>query len=249
MNPPNLPARISCPVCGDGLESSPKVCPRCDTPHHPECWDYVPGCAVFACQDSAPPALSSWPFAHRLLVARARLTNVNAHALQAFVIGFAGAMASPWTKDTILPFLVALAFFGCLSFPIQLLLEIFYRFSPAYEIACSAEAQGDRHLRHALDQKAGSVLSLAPWKLAWALGMLACTPKVLEDLVEFWVTGKFKVLFGILVALPTVGGLVGAFFYPLLKTSDLMIGRQKILARRLEAGLRLPEKTSGELDP
>mgnify|MGYP006286410321 CR=1 FL=1 len=42
---------IECPVCGSPIEDEPRYCPRCDTPHHQDCWDYVGGCAIFACRD------------------------------------------------------------------------------------------------------------------------------------------------------------------------------------------------------
>lgn len=45
---------LKCPVCGDCIAADPKKCPRCDAPHHPDCWEYLPGCAVYACADTAP---------------------------------------------------------------------------------------------------------------------------------------------------------------------------------------------------
>jgi hypothetical protein len=38
-----------CPVCGAPIERPPRLCPSCDTPHHPECWEYAGGCAIFGC--------------------------------------------------------------------------------------------------------------------------------------------------------------------------------------------------------
>lgn len=38
-----------CPVCATDLEGEARLCDRCRTPHHPECWSYFGGCAVFAC--------------------------------------------------------------------------------------------------------------------------------------------------------------------------------------------------------
>ena len=38
-----------CPVCSTQINEEPKVCQRCFTPHHQDCWDYCGECAVFAC--------------------------------------------------------------------------------------------------------------------------------------------------------------------------------------------------------
>lgn len=38
-----------CAVCGDLVQAKVRRCPRCDTPHHPDCWDYQGGCAAFGC--------------------------------------------------------------------------------------------------------------------------------------------------------------------------------------------------------
>jgi len=54
QSPDTLPEPVTCPVCADALGDAPPRCGRCDTGHHRECWDYVGGCAVFACKDAAP---------------------------------------------------------------------------------------------------------------------------------------------------------------------------------------------------
>lgn len=41
---------VRCRVCGESLEIRDGVaCEACETPHHPDCWEYNQGCAVFAC--------------------------------------------------------------------------------------------------------------------------------------------------------------------------------------------------------
>jgi tetratricopeptide (TPR) repeat protein len=54
----------SCPVCGELRKDSEEVssvslveesvvlCPRCETWHHKECWDYNDGCAIYGCKAS-----------------------------------------------------------------------------------------------------------------------------------------------------------------------------------------------------
>ena len=38
-----------CPVCGQAVDANPRVCQRCETPHHADCWEYTGGCAIFGC--------------------------------------------------------------------------------------------------------------------------------------------------------------------------------------------------------
>ena len=44
-----LGAHPSCAVCGDAIQDRVQRCPRCDTSHHPDCWEYQGGCAAFGC--------------------------------------------------------------------------------------------------------------------------------------------------------------------------------------------------------
>lgn len=40
---------ITCPVCRAEIGDVLALCSGCETPHHPECWEFAGGCAVFAC--------------------------------------------------------------------------------------------------------------------------------------------------------------------------------------------------------
>ena len=40
---------IICPVCATAVTDEIAACPRCETPHHPDCWEYAGGCAIFGC--------------------------------------------------------------------------------------------------------------------------------------------------------------------------------------------------------
>jgi hypothetical protein len=40
---------LLCPVCRTSLGENVAVCSRCETPHHPDCWEFGGACAVFAC--------------------------------------------------------------------------------------------------------------------------------------------------------------------------------------------------------
>lgn len=47
-----LPVRAAggeCRVCGTGLATQVVGCPRCETPHHADCWEYAGGCSTYAC--------------------------------------------------------------------------------------------------------------------------------------------------------------------------------------------------------
>lgn len=41
-----------CPVCGVPLAGPVMRCPRCEAPHHPDCWAYHGGCATYGCRPS-----------------------------------------------------------------------------------------------------------------------------------------------------------------------------------------------------
>jgi hypothetical protein len=58
------PEASRCPVCnGEVAASDARPCPRCDTPHHAECWDYVGDCAIFGCRPALPGGAGSLPVA------------------------------------------------------------------------------------------------------------------------------------------------------------------------------------------
>lgn len=44
-----------CPVCSDSSGQITKRCKGCNSAYHPECWDYLGGCAIFGCEDRYPP--------------------------------------------------------------------------------------------------------------------------------------------------------------------------------------------------
>lgn len=45
-------ADVVCQVCGTGQPGPVKVCSRCDTIHHADCWDYLGGCSTYGCGHS-----------------------------------------------------------------------------------------------------------------------------------------------------------------------------------------------------
>ena len=42
----------NCPVCSTPVGDEARECGLCFTPHHKDCWEYLGGCAVFACRKS-----------------------------------------------------------------------------------------------------------------------------------------------------------------------------------------------------
>lgn len=242
----DLPAAPHCPVCGDVLAKSPRRCPRCDTPHHPECWDYVPGCAVFGCSDASPPAILEWPWAHQVLAARARLTSVVAHSMQAGILAFGAAVAlNEAGQKAIVPFVVICMAVFAVALTLRVAVEAIYWFSPARRSLVDALEQGDRQLQRAIDRRVGALVPVASWKLAWALGLALLFPKFAEDCVEWWYgVGKLHpvVMFVLLLVLGALFGLV--VFFPGLFLAERMIGSQRVLVNRLEASRGLPQKSS-----
>lgn len=47
---------MKCPVCGDPLVERVRACPRCETPHHDDCWEFSGGCSIYGCAASASAA-------------------------------------------------------------------------------------------------------------------------------------------------------------------------------------------------
>lgn len=43
-----------CVVCRNELPADPVLCPRCETPHHADCWEYLGGCAIYGCLKRDP---------------------------------------------------------------------------------------------------------------------------------------------------------------------------------------------------
>ena len=43
------PSKGRCPVCAARIEGEIRVCEKCRTPHHAECWSWQQGCALFGC--------------------------------------------------------------------------------------------------------------------------------------------------------------------------------------------------------
>ena len=50
---------IRCPVCRAEATGTLALCSQCETPHHPECWEFVGGCAVFACGETRARAIEA----------------------------------------------------------------------------------------------------------------------------------------------------------------------------------------------
>lgn len=55
MEVPNV-SSPECPVCAGEIDERQRVvCPRCETPHHLDCYSYNQGCAIFGCDPSRAP--------------------------------------------------------------------------------------------------------------------------------------------------------------------------------------------------
>ncbi len=83
-----------CPVCACPIEEHTEedpleICPRCNTAHHKDCWDYNGGCAVYACRDAEPPEkveIESWPLVLQDYRSWLQLTRLSRRATLVFVV-------------------------------------------------------------------------------------------------------------------------------------------------------------------
>lgn len=117
---------VVCPVCAAALLQGEAVqrCPRCDTPAHRDCWEYVGGCAIFGCTaESAvarvtPGAVEEASLGSRLdLGATAGLLSTYAWTLRLHWWAFAGfnlGLASLVPFGLMAPLGQLLAFFSFL---------------------------------------------------------------------------------------------------------------------------------------
>lgn len=224
-----------CPVCREGFEDLPsRRCGRCDTPHHPECWEYVPGCAVFGCADDASQTLptEAWPAAHGLLVRGMRWVSLAAVALQAIPVTFAlglglilaGAPAHP---VLMVPFLLAAG-------------ATIVAMERAFAVKAEAEALGlfrsleeratrgdDRRLARAVTERIGRTLPVPP-------GILAVALSCLTWLAIHWADGgrmndDLPWIYPVLV--------LAGIYYGALRLPVEWVGSQRILANRLGAAI------------
>jgi len=103
---------VSCPVCGEGLPGAPVACPRCETPHHAECWEFAEGCAIYGCKEnlclarrvsegrlarSGPvpgSGLARWAVLPFLWVRNLDAMTVRQTGAWVFFLGLAGGMAA-----------------------------------------------------------------------------------------------------------------------------------------------------------
>lgn len=102
----------ACPVCGAAIDSDPRLCARCETPHHADCWGYTGRCAVYACNGLAvvgdlpvpvPPGGALAPVAARSTDGPAALSLADSAARVAAIVPVPGARNLPtelcWTVD------------------------------------------------------------------------------------------------------------------------------------------------------
>lgn len=247
-----VPTKVApdCPVCGASIEVAPRLCPRCDTPHHHDCWEYVPGCAVFACAEGTQLTVPTegWPRAYERVLTRAAWATRTARVLQLVAVAVAVGLGTPTGS---LPYhgAVWLLIFCVLAAPVSILALLgstaALYISGDHLVLREAQAQGDRRLTRALSERCAELVPGGPLKAAWVTGVITTALVTLQrrglspadgSLLVQLISSGFAYL-----AVGTVLGL--GFFYPLLKAASLLVGSQRILANRLAASLpALPEK-------
>jgi hypothetical protein len=228
----------SCPVCGDAIGEDPRVCPRCETLHHQECWKYVPGCAVFGCADAAPLAIEDWPHTHQLLLVRTRWVTAAARSLQGVVLCFVALITWNSLATTDPPGLFFAAF---AIFSVSTVLAMLGASSYGCRIAVDGgdrllqltEAQGDRRLARAVEARTGRLLPLPPIPTAALVTAFVFAPLLVR-------LGPFQDVSGPLVA----AGLLYIILWGALAIPAAWVGRQRVLANRLRSRLDadIPEK-------
>lgn len=231
------PATVRCLVCGEGFGAPPVRCPRCQAPHHADCWEYVPGCARFACADAAPPEIGAWPLAHRLVATRSTLLTTGAVLLEGGLIGNVLAMLAmlsfgPGFTPVALGFTYTLAAMGLglACFLAAGALAVRLALGPEAALLARLRSEGDRRLRRALEARVGHLLPWSP--AAGAAGLFV--------LVETWIllgllaTGDPARALGDFPFFLVAGALLAGFVYfPVLRLAAWMVGSQRILLHRL----------------
>ncbi len=46
-------SEVTCQICGECIADKFVTCEKCQTPHHPDCWEYNGGCSIFGCQSKS----------------------------------------------------------------------------------------------------------------------------------------------------------------------------------------------------
>lgn len=226
----------SCPVCGDELEADPRRCPRCETPHHPDCWEYVPGCAIFACASGGRPDTAAWPEAYRLVLRRVRLRRLAAWGAQVGVLAFAGfrgfgsylprglhASLAAATPSLFLAFLATLV----LVLVLDMNLTGRLAGEANAEVLALALEEGDTRLREQLRERAGSPAHLSALEatlLVW-VGVAVGDALAARDLGS-WVATQ--------VAYAPYPWLVA---FPIFRLSQAALGRPQLILNRLDASI------------
>lgn len=229
-----------CPVCGDDIPGSPRCCQRCHTPHHEECWQYVPGCAVFGCADggAGPTAVVGWSDAHQLALEGMRWIGAATHALQATVGAFLLVIASISALGYA-PLVTQALFAGCVA---GVLGSMYMAFRVKWAIQGSdtgaqlraLEVEGDRHLARALQERVGRTLPLPPSLAAVVVTVPALLMIFWPALLELWRAGAPPSSYGFLAG---PAALLGVALYGALKLPARWVGYQRIMANRISAAI------------
>ena len=102
---------IICPVCATAIKDEIASCPRCETPHHPDCWDYAGGCAIFGCDSrgwlpASPQELSelqlqlnswNWSFRYHWIFYVIMTTSLMVAFTSAGLMGLVKGLISAYT--------------------------------------------------------------------------------------------------------------------------------------------------------
>lgn len=231
-----------CPVCGDGVGSAPRACPRCRTPHHPECWEYVPGCAIFACADTAASIGSEeWSSAQRLVMLRTSILGWGSRLILAgIVICFVLLAFGYQLFQPVFRLPIGLVVLGMACPMADLVIQARLARIGGLEELTRLQADGDRHLRGAIRARCSLPMKAPAWEIAASLALLQLAAVNL-GFVHTWDVSGAMLFDGILHRnMMVLAGACGLFVYwPLAWLASAMVGSQQVLANRFEASHRI----------
>ncbi len=233
-----------CPVCGDPIHSAPETCLRCDTSHHKECWDYVPGCAVFGCaeQGHLPVSTQSLPETHRLVLEGIEWITWSGYALQSVVVGFIAVTATisftgnpaAWAVGLFVGAVLAtlISMFG--AFRVKWALQK----TGALALLRGESPAGDRKLARGIEERTGGTSWFPPSFAAAVLSFAVFT--------NFGFTLPHEWTWAYLARTAPFATVLTLALYGAIKLPNRWVGYQKVIVNRIQASLQaaLPEKNT-----
>lgn len=95
-------ATTMCTVCGCKILDAPTIkCPKCETPHHEDCWSYNGGCGIFACNPATRAVLVPKPAGRAGPRAITAMVLLYAIVFGGFIAWMARTLVKPAAPDPV----------------------------------------------------------------------------------------------------------------------------------------------------